>query len=256
MAIGIVEVFVQRTSFYNLSPSTEISGVSVFLYMQRKPFVSYLFLKEAVFLSTNTKRRANSKNLIPQDKKRFPTTLCMSWGSGTRRMVFIRDYQDDVLQLFLFLFDIKLWSCDTKCKMLQSRIDRRTPKTIKPHVYLQFNPKRPIFINLLLFNLFFFTYFNLCVCLIICIKIWIIVGNKSVEAKVFIFYPYRGFLNIMQPINCEQVITPNRFFFNCHLQMILMLLKTFVFKVRQFVVLKADETLLRNHLKPAKDTVA
>lgn len=35
-----------------------------------------------------------------------------------------------------------------------------------------------------------------------------------------------------------------------------MLLKTFVFKVRQFVVLKADETLLRNHLKPAKDTVA
>lgn len=76
------------------------------------------------------------------------------------------------------------------------------------------------------------------------------------EAKVFIFYPYRGFLNIMQPINCDQVITPNRFFFNCHLQMILMLLKTFVFKVRQFVVLKADETLLRNHLKPAKDTVA
>lgn len=100
MAIGIVELFVQRTSFYNLSPSTEISGVSVFLYMLRKHFVSYFFLKEAVFLSINTKRRTNSKNLIPQDKKRFPTTPCM--------IVFIRDYQDDVLQLFLFLFDIKL----------------------------------------------------------------------------------------------------------------------------------------------------
>lgn len=126
MAIGIVELFVQRTSFYNLSPSTEILGVSVFLYMQRKHFVPYFFLKEAVFLSTNTKRRANSKNLIPQDKKRFPTTPCMSW-----RIVFIRDYQDDVLQLFLFLFDIKFWRCDTKCKMLQSHIDRRTVNTYK-----------------------------------------------------------------------------------------------------------------------------
>lgn len=118
--------------------------------------------------------------------------------------------------------------------------------------------QKGLFSSIYFYLIYFFTYFNLCVCLIICIKIWIIVGNKSVEAEVFIFYPYRGFLNIMQSTNCDQVITPNQFcfFLNYHLQKILMLLKKFVFKVRQFVILKADETLLRNHLKPAKDTAA
>lgn len=114
----------------SLSQHRNIRCFCLSLYA-KKTLCFLFFLKEAVFLSINTKRRANSKNLIPQDKKRFPTTPCMSWGSGTRRMVFIRDYQDDVLQLFLFLFDIKLWTCDTKCKMLQSHIDRRTVNTYK-----------------------------------------------------------------------------------------------------------------------------
>lgn len=73
--------------------------------------------------------------------------------------------------------------------------------------------QKGLFSSIYFYLIYFFTYFNLCVCLIICIKIWIIVGNKSVEAKVFIFYPYRGFLNIMQSTNCDQVITPNQFFF-------------------------------------------